>query len=344
MKYITFGEIMIRLKTIGTERLLQSPKLEATLGGGEANVAVSLANFGLDAAFVTVLPDNNPLASACLFQLRGFGVDTSMIVRSSYGRMGLYFVEGGANQLPSKVLYDRANSSISLAPIDCINWNEVFKNAKWFHLTGITPAISESAMQLSLLSVREAHKNGVLVSCDLNYRNKLWKYGKAAPEVMTELMEFVDVLIANEEDVQNSLGIKTDGLNINNIDLSYKRYQELTELVLQAFPSLSLISITLRESKNANHNSWSACMNNRKRFILSNHYEITNIVDRIGGGDSFSAALIYGLNTFDSDEVALNFAVAASCLKHSISGDFNRVNIQDVLSLMEGNTTGRVKR
>jgi len=342
MKTVTFGEVMLRLKTPGVERLLQSPELEATFGGGEANVAVSLANFGMPVSFVTALPKNNSIADACIRELRGLGVDTNEIVRQGE-RMGIYFLEVGANQLPSKVIYDRANASIATAEPGSFDWQRIFKDASWFHITGITPAISEVASQNALESVRVAKEMGLTVSCDLNYRKNLWKYGKKASEVMRELVKFVDVAIANEEDVQKTLEIKAD-VEIESGELSHTAYEQLTNKVLEAYPQMKMIAITLRESKSADSNGWAACLNDRQNFLLSKHYLITDIVDRVGGGDSFSGGLIYGLNQYGTHQEALEFAVAASCLKHSINGDYNRVSVDDVVKLMAGDSSGRVQR
>jgi 2-dehydro-3-deoxygluconokinase len=341
MKYLTFGEIMLRLKSLGQERLLQSPLLEATFGGGEANVAVSLANYGLDAAFLTVLPDNW-LGDACVKELRGFGIDTRRIIRGK-GRMGIYFLEGGANQLPSRVIYDRDGSSIAVAEPGSIDWDVAFDEIGWFHITGITPAISETAMLLSMKSVKTARKKGITVSCDLNYRKNLWKYGKDAVDVMSELAEYVDVAIANEEDIQKSLGIETD-VEVESGALDTGKYMALTNAVLAKYPKMKMIAVTLRESKSADTNYWSACLNDRDSFILSRKYLIGDIVDRVGGGDAFAGGLIYGLNTYKDRKTALEFAVAASCLKHSIPGDFNRVGVADVEKLMAGDVSGRVQR
>lgn len=341
MKFLTFGEIMLRLKSPGQERFFQSPMLEATFGGGEANVSVSLANYGMDAGFLTVLPDN-AIADACIAELRRFGVDTSRILRGE-GRMGIYYLEGGTNQLPSKVVYDRAWSAIALAKSGDIDWEKAFEGVEWFHITGITPAISESAMELSLESVKEAKKRGITVSCDLNYRKNLWKYGKRAAEVMREMANYVDVAIANEEDVQKSLEITTDVV-VESGELDREKYRDLGGRVLKAYPNMKLIAITLRESHSADWNGWAACLNDGENFYVSRKYEIRNIVDRVGGGDSFAGGLIYGLNHYDDKQKALEFAVAASCLKHSIIGDFNRVSASDVEKLMGGDGTGRVQR
>ena len=340
-KVITFGEIMLRLKAPGREKFLQSAELEATFGGGEANVAVSLSNYGMDAAFVTVLPEND-IADACIAELRKFGVDTSMIVRGG-NRIGVYFLEAGSVQRPSKVIYDRSNSAISEAKPGDIDWDKVFDGAKWFHITGITPAISESARLLAMESVKAAAERGITISCDFNFRKKLWKYGKTATEVMPELVNYVNVGIANEEDCQKSLGISIDA-DVESGHLDVSKYEALSNKVLEQFPSLTCMAITLRESKSADHNGWSACINDRKGFYLSKKYEMTHIIDRVGGGDSFAGGLIYGLNNYDNPEDALNFAVAASCLKHTISGDFNRVNVKDVEGLMGGDGSGRVQR
>jgi len=340
-RVVTFGEIMLRLKPLNFERFFQSPILEATFGGGEANVAVSLANLSMDAVYVTVLPQND-IGDACVAELRKFGVDTSLIQRGA-GRMGIYFLENGANQRPSKVIYDRANSAIALAKPGDINWTKVFDGATWFHITGITPAISESAKELSLEAVKAAREKGLTVSCDFNYRKNLWKYGKSAKEVMTELVKYVDIGVANEEDCQKSLGISVD-VEVEKGELDTAQYEKLTKKVLDQFPQMKMIAITLRESKNADNNGWSACLYDRDNFYVSRKYEITDIVDRVGGGDSFSAGLIYGLTMYENHADALNFAVAASCLKHSISGDFNRVSVSEVEKLMGGDASGRVQR
>ena len=342
MQFLTFGEIMLRLKAPGQERFFQSPMLEATFGGGEANVAVSLANYGQDVSFLTLLP-KNAIADECVKELRKFGVDTKRIVRTDKGRLGIYYLEGGANQLPSKVVYDREYSAIALAKPGDIDWDKAFEGIGWFHITGITPAISESAMLLSLESVKEAKKRGITVSCDLNFRKNLWKYGKKASEVMGELAKYVDVAIANEEDVQKSLGITTDVV-VESGSLDRAKYKALGDKVLAAYPDMKMIAITLRESKSADSNGWAACLNDRERFYESKRYMINDIVDRVGGGDSFAGGLIYGLTHYEDRQTALEFAVAASCLKHSIIGDFNRVGTDDVEKLMGGDGTGRVQR
>jgi 2-dehydro-3-deoxygluconokinase len=340
-RYVTLGEIMLRLKAPGHEKLLQSPAFEASFGGGEANVAVSLANFGLDAAFVSALPAGE-IGDAALRELRGFGVDVSHILRSG-NRVGIYFLEAGANQRPSKVIYDRSGSAIADIDPGDFDWPRIFADADWFHITGITPALSERAAELSLEACRQAKQRGVRISCDFNYRGKLWKYGKKAPEVMTELVKLVDVGIANEEDCQQSLGFDID-VDVTRSALDTSRYEALTASVMEAFPNLSTLAITLRESYSADRNGWSACLRNGDEFLQAPRYEITDIVDRVGSGDSFAAGLIYGLTRYGNASDALAFATAAACLKHSIGGDFNRVGVADIERLMNGDTSGRVQR
>jgi len=340
-EFLTFGEIMLRLKTPGHERFFQSPAFEATFGGGEANVAVALANYGFDAGFVSALPKDD-IGEAAIRELRSFGVNTTHVNRSG-SRVGIYFLEAGANQRPSKVIYDRAGSSICEAKPGDFDWKKVFAGAKWLHITGITPALSASAAALSLEAVKSAKEHGLTVSCDFNYRGKLWKYGKTAPEVMTELVKYVDVGIANEEDCQKSLGITVD-VDVESGELDTAKYEALSAKVLKQFPNMSVIAITLRESHSADRNGWSACLRDADGFRLSRHYEITDIIDRVGGGDSFASALIYGLNAYQDRQQSLEFAVAASCLKHSIMGDFNRVSVAEVMSLMGGDQSGRVQR
>lgn len=346
-RVVTFGEVMLRLKPPGFERFFQSPVLEATFGGGEANVAISLAYFGVDVAYVTVLP-HNPIADACIADLRRAGVDTSFIVRGGE-RMGLYYLEAGANQRPSKVVYDRAGSAMATAKAGSLDWDRIFEGASWFHITGITPAISQSAADLSLEALRKARDKGLTVSCDYNFRKRLWKYGKPATEVMPEIVRFVDIGIANEEDCQRSLGIFVESgtdwkSDVETGKLDIAKYRGLSKKVLQTFPNLKKQAITLRESYSASHNSWSACLDNREEFLVSSRYEVTHIVDRVGAGDAFAAGLIYAFLEGMADEDALNFAVAASCLKHSIPGDYNRISIAEAKSLMRGEASGRVQR
>ncbi|MBQ8313907.1 MAG: sugar kinase [Clostridia bacterium] len=342
-KVITFGEIMLRLKSPAYERFFQSPALEATFGGGEANVSVSLANYGMDTSFVTVLPKND-IAEACIRELRGFGVDTTKIVRGG-NRVGIYYLETGAVQRPSKVIYDRAGSAIAEAKPGDIDWDKTLEGATWFHFTGITPAISQGAADLCLEALKACKERGIHVSCDLNYRKNLWKYGKRADEVMTELVKYVDTVIANEEDFQKALCLKAESqADVEEGELNIDNYKAIASLAMETYPNIKRVAITLRESKSANHNDWRACLYNGKDFFLSRKYSITDIVDRVGGGDSFGGGLIYGLNNYDNEQDALEYAVAASCLKHTIIGDYNRVSVAEVESLMKGSGNGRVQR
>ena len=338
---VTLGEVMLRLKSPGFERLFQSPMLEATFGGAEANVAASLAQFGVEARFVSAIPANN-VGDACLATLRGFGIDTSCVKRQGE-RLGVYFLENGANQRPSRVTYDRAGSSISTAKASDFDWDTVFAGADWFHISGVTPAISASAAELSIAAAKAARQRKLTVSCDYNYRKNLWKYGRKAPEVMRELVSHATVGIANEEDCQKALGITVD-VKVESGELEHAQYSALAERVLKEFPNLESQVITLRESHSADHNGWSAVLHNRKQFLTSRHYDITDIVDRVGGGDSFAAGLIYGLRAYQDDQRALEFATAASCLKHSILGDINRASVGEVEALMGGDASGRVQR
>jgi 2-dehydro-3-deoxygluconokinase len=345
-RVVTLGEVMLRLKTPGVERFFQSPSFEATFGGGEGNVATSLSIMGLDAAFVTALPQN-PIGESCLQYLRGKGVDVSYIARGGE-RLGIYFLEAGANQRPSNVVYDRANSAIATAKPSDFDFDAIFADAGWFHITGITPAISPAAAELALAAVKAAQKYGVTVSCDYNYRKKLWNYGKTAPEVMRELVKYVDVGIANEEDCQRSVGVSVDEDDwegaVSSGALDTAKYEALAKKMFEEFPNLKYQAITLRESFSASHNGWSACLYNGKDFFVSRRYDITNIVDRVGGGDSFATGLIYGLHTKMPDQEALEYAVAASCLKHSILGDVNLSTVDEVMKLMQGDGSGRVQR
>jgi 2-dehydro-3-deoxygluconokinase len=345
-RVIALGEIMLRLSSPGSERLFQSPNLQATFGGGEANVAVSLAGWGIDAALVTALPEG-PVGEAAIAELRRHGVDTSQIVRSGE-RVGIYFLETGSDYRPSVVIYDRAHSAISEAGPGSFDWDAVFQGADWFHVSGITPALSQSAAELCSEAVSSARRLGATISCDYNFRAKLWKYGKQAPEVMRDLVRLVDVGIANEEDCQRSLGIgvqddpgRHDAVP-NALDLDH--YERLCTKVLEEFPNLRCQAITLRTSHSASHNEWSACLCNRREFLIGPRYDLAHITDRVGSGDSFAAGLIYSLLTGASDQQALDFAVAASALKHTIPGDFNLVGLDQVQRLAAGEVSGRIQR
>lgn len=342
MKYVTFGEIMLRLRSNERERLFQKPELEATFGGGEANVAVSLSIFGEDAKFVTALPDN-AVGEAAERELMKYGVDTSDVNKVKGSRLGIYFLETGANQRPSLVVYDRADSAIANAKAEDFDFARIMDGADWFHTTGITPAISQGAADCALAAMKAAKAAGATVSIDLNYRKKLWNYGKKAPEIMRELVKYADVIIANEEDIQKCLGIEADS-DVTKGELDTKVYEDLCAEVKRQFPNVSVIAVTLRESKSADYNGWSAALSGKTGFYLSRHYDIHNIVDRVGGGDSFAAGIIYGLSHYDDEQYAINFAVAASCLKHSISGDFNLTRKSEVEALAKGDGSGRVQR
>jgi 2-dehydro-3-deoxygluconokinase len=340
-KFVTFGEIMLRLKPHGNERFFQSPTLEATFGGGEANVAVALSRFGCDVAFVSLIPANQ-VGDACVGELRRHGIDVSGVVRKG-NRLGIYFLEAGANQRPSIVLYDRSGSAISEVQTGEIDWDAQFRGASWFHITGITPAISLSAAETSLEAVKKARANGLKVSCDLNFRKNLWKYGKAAPEVMGEIARHVDVLIANEEDCQKALGLGGEA-KVESDGVDPQKYRALSDRVMSAYPNLSHVAITLRESFSADENGWSAVLRTGEEFLVSRRYEIHDIVDRVGTGDTFAAGLLYGLSSLGKTQEALEFATAASCLKHSIPGDLPLLTAAEVRSLMGGSGSGRVQR
>ena len=340
-RVVAFGEILLRLKAPGRERLLQSPALEATFGGAESNVAVALAQWGVDAALVTALPPN-PLGGAALAELRRFGVDTRFVRRQGE-RLGTYYLEAGAGQRPSAVTYDRAGSAMATARPGDFDWNGILAGARWLHLSGITPAISASAADSALEAARAARARDVTVSCDYNYRGNLWKYGRKAPEVMRELVAHAQVGIANEEDCQQALGIECD-TDVRSGRLDPATYRALAERVLEQFPGLEKQVITLRESRSADHNGWAACLHNRGEFLESRRYDITHVVDRVGSGDAFAAGLIYGLITWNDDAKALEFAAAAGCLKHSIPGDFSRVSVGEVEGLLRGDAGGRIRR
>lgn len=344
-KIVTFGEIMLRLATPGYLRFSQTNELTATFGGGEANVAVSLANYGLEAEFVTLLPEND-IAAACVKDLHKHGVKTDHIV---YGgdRLGIYFLETGAVARASKVIYDRAHSAISEIKPGMIDWEQVLTGADWFHWTGITPAISQGAADVCLEAIQTANRLGIPVSCDLNYRKNLWKYGKKASEVMPDLVAGCDIILGNEEDAEKVFGIKPEGFDVTATagEVNAAEFESVCTQLMQRFPRARKVIITLRGSINANHNTWGGVLYDGKQLFQSPRYDITHIVDRVGGGDSFMGGLIYGLLTYpQDDQQALNFAVAASCLKHTIYGDYNEVTVKEVENLMKGDGSGRVSR
>lgn len=344
-KVVTFGEIMLRLATPGYERFSQAKEFTATFGGGEANVAVSLANYGIPTDFVTRMPDND-IAKSCIMNLRQYGVGTSNILTGGE-RLGIYFLETGAVARASKVIYDRAHSSIATITSGMIDWDNVFDGAGWFHWTGITPAISQGAADVCLEAIQAANRLGITVSCDLNYRKNLWKYGKKAAEIMPELVAGCDVVLGNEEDAEKVFGIKPEGFDVTATGgkVDNQAFESVCRQIQQRFPKAKKVIITLRGSINANHNTWGGVLYSDDRLYESKRYDITHIVDRVGGGDSFMGGLIYGLLTFERDlQHALDFAVAASCLKHTIYGDFNLVTVEEVEKLVSGDASGRVAR
>ena len=343
MKVITLGEVMLRLATPGYLRFSQSNQYTATFGGGEANVAASLANYGIPVDFVSRLPEND-IGRACKMDLQKYGIGVDHMI---YGgeRLGIYFLETGAVSRGSKVVYDRANSAISEIKPGMIDWQKVLKGADWFHWTGITPAISQGAADVCLEAIKKANELGVTVSCDLNYRKNLWNYGKTAGEVMPELVAGTDVILGNEEDAEKVLGIKPEGVDVTGGHVEGAAYESVSKQIMKEFPRCKKVITTLRGSINANHNSWSGVLWDGKQLFEAPTYQITHIVDRVGGGDSFMGGLIYGLLTYKGDDQkALHFAVAASCLKHTIYGDFNQVTVDEVEKLMSGDASGRVAR
>ena len=344
-RVVTFGEIMLRLATPEYLRFSQTSSLTATFGGGEANVAVSLANYGIKVDFVSRLPLND-IATSCVMNLRKYGVGTDHLI---YGgeRLGIYFLETGAVARPSKVIYDRAHSSIAEIRPGMIDWRKIFKGADWFHWTGITPAISQGAADACLEAIQIANEMGVIVSTDLNFRKNLWKYGKSASEVMPKLVAGCDVILGNEEDAEKVFGIKPEGFEVAHTggEVNAAEFESVCKQLMAKFPRAKKVIITLRGSINANHNTWRGCLYSDGSLKISRAYDITHIVDRVGGGDSFMGGLIYGLLTYEGDDQkALEFAVAASCLKHTIYGDFNMVSVAEVEKLMGGDASGRVSR
>ncbi|MGN6711006.1 PfkB family carbohydrate kinase [Anaerocolumna jejuensis] len=338
-KVVTFGELMLRLAPQGYTRFVQTDLFEATYGGGEANVAVSLANMGLDVSFVTKLPKHE-VGQAAVNSLRRFGVDTTEIVRGGE-RVGIYYLEKGASQRPSRVIYDRADSAIARASIGEFNWDSIFQEAGWFHFTGITPALSDNAAKLCLAACKAAREKGITVSFDLNYRKNLWSSEKAQ-EVITELTPYIDICIANEEDAEKVFGIKAENTDIAGGKLNHEGYKQVAEKMVRSY-GFKMVATTLRESISANDNKWSAMLYDGKDFYFSKKYDI-HIVDRVGGGDSFGAGLIYaGMNRYSQQE-SIEFAVAASCLKHSIEGDYNHASLEEIRVLAAGDGSGRVQR
>ena len=339
MKVVTFGEVMLRLAPENYLRFVQSEKYEATFGGAEANVAVSLANYGVDAAFVTKLPAHE-IGQAAVNSLRKFGVDTSKIVRGG-DSVGIYYCEKGASQRPSKVIYDRAYSSIATAKKEDFDWDKIFDGVEWFHFTGITPALSDETAEITLEACKKAKEKGITISCDLNFRKKLWSKEKAG-KVMGEVCKYVDYCIANEEDAKDVFGIEADNTDINTGKLDRNGYISVAKKLTERF-NFKGVAITLRESLSANDNNWSAMLYTNGEAVFSKKYAM-HIVDRVGGGDSFGGGLIYSLlNGYDAQK-AIEFAVAASCLKHSIEGDYNMVSVSEVEALAKGNASGRVQR
>jgi len=342
-KVVTFGEIMLRLASPGYLRFSQASEFAATYGGGEANVAVSLANYGIPVSFVSRLPKND-IGKAAQMSLRKYNVNTEKIIWGGE-RLGIYFLEKGAVSRASKVVYDRAGSAIATIEKGMIDWEKIFEGANWFHWTGITPAISAGAAEVCLEAIKKANEMGVTVSCDLNYRKNLWNYGKNVQEIMPELVAGCDVILGNEEDAEKALGIIPDGVNVTGGHVDGKAYESVSKKIMAKFPRCKKVITTLRGSVNANHNSWAGVLWDGQKLYESPNYEITHIVDRVGGGDSFMGGLIYGLLTYGEDnQKALNFAVAASCLKHTIEGDFNLVTVDEVEKLMSGDASGRVSR
>jgi len=342
-KVVTFGEIMLRLATPGYLRFSQSKEFTATFGGGEANVAVSLANYGIPVDFVTRLPKND-IGDCAMKDLRKYGVNVDNIVWGGE-RLGIYFLETGAVTRASNVVYDRAHSAISTIDMGMIDWDEVFDGAQWFHWTGITPALSQNACDVLAEAIKKANQKGITVSTDLNYRKKLWNYGKTANEVMPDLVAGCDVVLGNEEDAAMVLDIHPDGVDVTGGHVEGAAYESVSRQIMARFPRVKKVITTLRGSISANHNSWAGVLFDGEKLYESPQYQITHIVDRVGGGDSFMGGLIYGLIAYpEDDQKALNFAVAASCLKHTIYGDYNLATVSEVEKLMSGDASGRVSR
>jgi 2-dehydro-3-deoxygluconokinase len=342
-KVVTFGEIMLRLNPPGFIRFGQARSFDVAFGGGEANVSASLANFGMATDFVTRLPKND-LGDACLAYLRSYGVGTEKVIRGGR-RIGIYFLENGSVQRGSKVVYDRDGSAIATIKKGMLDWEAVFRDADWFHWTGITPAVSESLCEVCLEGIVKARQMGLTVSCDLNYRAKLWQWGKKAGDVMPEMVRHCDIAVGNEEDADKVFGIKAPDTDVVAGRVEAQKFAAVAEGLKNAFPNLKLIGITLRGSLSASHNTWSGILYDGARLYKGQLFNITDIVDRVGGGDAFIGGLIYGLRTYKNNlQRALDFAVAASCLKHSVIGDFNMVSVAEVEKIMSGEVSGRVSR
>jgi 2-dehydro-3-deoxygluconokinase len=342
-KVITFGEIMLRLATPQNLRFSQAGSFDATFGGGEANVAVSLANYGIQVEFISRIPQND-IGEACIITLKKYGVGTNYVLRGGE-RLGIYFLEKGSVNRGSKVIYDRAHSAVNELKKGLIDWDKIFSDASWFHWTGITPAISQNTADVCLEAITKANEKGITISCDLNFRKNLWKYGKSAQEVMPEFVKYCDIVLGNEEDAEMTLGIKPEGVDIKSGKLNRESYLSVSKKIMKQFPGIKKVITTLRGSISADHNTWTGVLYNGKDFFEAPTYDITHIVDRVGGGDAFMGGLIYGFLTYkNDDQKVLNFAVAASCLKHTIYGDFNLVTVEEVEKLMSGDASGRVSR
>lgn len=343
-KIVTFGEIMVRLSAPDYLKLIQTDRLDVSYAGAEANVAVSLANYGMQTDFVTCLPEN-PIAERCIMDLRGHKVGVSHIQRTS-GRMGILYIETGSNARSSKIYYDREYSSFAQINSGSISWEDILRDADWFHWTGITPALSENTAKECKEAIRIANELGVTVSCDINYRNNLWRYGKSASDIMPEMVAGCDVIMGNEEDCEKVFGIKPEGFNAEQTNGSINAYlfESVCSQITQLFPRCKKMAMTLRGAINANHNTWKGILYNGQKLLQSTQYDITDIVDRVGGGDSFMGGLIFGLLHYKDDMLALEFATAASCLKHTLKGDYNWMTVEEVENLMKGESSGRIKR
>ena len=342
-KVVTFGELMLRITPPGREMILQTPNMVCTFGGAEANVAVAISQYGDETRYVTALPAND-LGRAAVAELRRFGVDTSAI-KMTNKRLGLYFTETGSNMRPSKVIYDRDDSAIAAVKPGDFDWDTILADADWFHVTGITPALSESLCEATIEALKKCKEKGITVSCDLNYRKKLWKWGKEPIEVMPEIAKYIDIMIANEEDCQKCLGIELEtGVDSGKLDTDM--YKDLAKIVMDRYPNVKALAVSLRESISADHNNWSGVLAVRDNgFYQSRKYSITNIVDRIGGGDSFGGSLIYGFRNFDGDyQKVIEYAIGGSALKHTTYGDYVRFTKEDVLNLIAGSGNGRIQR